>query len=65
MRRLLRVGTAQTLRPYRSSLRTKEKTMDMHTSGAQTNDCEIFYVPYRWVLSVIAFVVGVAFLFGH
>lgn len=39
--------------------------MDIHTSGAQTNDCEIFYVPYRWVLGAIAFVVGIAAWFGH
>lgn len=38
--------------------------MDIHTSGAQTNDCEVFYVPARWLIGGIAFVLGVVALFG-
>ena len=34
--------------------------MDIHTSGAQTNDCEIFYVPWRAVGIALAFVIGFA-----
>lgn len=45
--------------------RTKEKTMDIHTSGAQTNDCEIFYVPYKHLGIALAFVLGIAAIFGH
>lgn len=39
--------------------------MEIHDQANQTSCCEIFYVPYRYVAVALAFVIGIAVIFGR